>query len=36
VVLHEGKVEEYGSHDQLMVNGGRYAELFKMQASRYD
>lgn len=36
VVLHEGEVEEVGSHEELMRTGGRYAELFRMQASRYD
>ncbi len=36
VVLHEGRIEEQGSHDELVVSGGRYAELFRMQASRYD
>lgn len=36
VVLHEGKIEEIGSHDELLAAGGRYAELFRMQASRYD
>ncbi|MFA5890520.1 MAG: ABC transporter ATP-binding protein [Actinomycetota bacterium] len=36
VVLHEGNVEEAGSHDSLISAGGRYSELFRMQASRYD
>jgi len=36
VVLHEGRIEELGSHEELMNSGGRYAELFRMQASRYD
>jgi ATP-binding cassette, subfamily B, bacterial len=36
VVLHEGQIEEVGSHEQLLETGGRYAELFRMQASRYD
>ncbi len=36
VVLHEGEVEEVGSHEDLLRAGGRYAELFRMQASRYD
>jgi ATP-binding cassette, subfamily B, bacterial len=35
VVLHEGRVEEVGSHDELLAAGGRYAELFTLQASRY-
>lgn len=36
VVLHHGAVEEIGSHEDLIARGGRYAELFAMQASRYD
>lgn len=35
VVLHEGKVEEIGSHEDLVAREGRYAELFALQASRY-
>ncbi|HWB70823.1 MAG TPA: ABC transporter ATP-binding protein [Egibacteraceae bacterium] len=35
VVLHDGRVEEAGSHDQLVASGGRYAQLFRLQASRY-
>ena len=34
-VLHEGQVVEQGSHDELMAQGGRYAELFDLQASSY-
>jgi ABC-type multidrug transport system fused ATPase/permease subunit len=34
-VLHEGRVVEGGTHDELMHIGGRYAELFTMQASAY-
>jgi ATP-binding cassette subfamily B protein len=34
-VLDEGRVAESGSHDQLMALGGRYAELFTLQASAY-
>lgn len=36
VVLHDGTIDELGSHDELMAQGGRYAELFTLQASRYD
>jgi len=32
-VLHEGRLVEQGSHDELMAAGGRYAELFTLQAS---
>ncbi|WP_308167601.1 ABC transporter ATP-binding protein [Catellatospora tritici] len=34
-VLHEGKLVESGTHDELMALGGRYAELFTLQASGY-
>jgi ATP-binding cassette subfamily B protein len=34
-VLHGGQVVESGSHDQLMGLGGRYADLFTLQASAY-
>ncbi|WP_423065434.1 ABC transporter ATP-binding protein [Devosia sp. CN2-171] len=35
VVLADGRIEEAGTHAELMVNGGRYAELFELQASGY-
>jgi ATP-binding cassette, subfamily B, bacterial len=35
VVLEEGRVREAGSHDALMARGGRYAELFRLQARRF-
>jgi ATP-binding cassette subfamily B protein len=34
-VLHEGRLVEQGSHDELMAVGGRYAELFTLQAAGY-
>ncbi|MFL5344298.1 MAG: ABC transporter ATP-binding protein [Hyalangium sp.] len=34
-VLHNGQVEELGSHDQLMAKDGRYAHLFHLQARGY-
>ena len=35
LVLAAGKVEASGSHEQLMARGGRYAELFELQAAGY-
>jgi len=35
VVLSDGRIEEMGAHDDLLAAGGRYAELFRLQASRY-
>ena len=32
-VLHEGRVVESGSHDELMALDGYYADLFRMQAA---
>jgi ATP-binding cassette subfamily B protein len=34
-VLADGKIVEQGSHEQLVALGGRYAELFEMQAAGY-
>jgi ATP-binding cassette subfamily B protein len=34
-VLHEGRLVESGSHDALIEAGGRYAELFALQAAGY-
>jgi ATP-binding cassette subfamily B protein len=34
-VLEEGRVLEGGSHEELMELGGRYAELFGLQAAGY-
>ncbi|MFI6163111.1 ABC transporter ATP-binding protein [Micromonospora haikouensis] len=35
-VLHHGRLVEAGTHDDLMSAGGRYAELFTLQAAGYD
>jgi ATP-binding cassette subfamily B protein len=34
-VLEHGRVVEHGTHDELMVHGARYAELFTLQARAY-
>ncbi|MCE6988323.1 ABC transporter ATP-binding protein [Dyadobacter sp. CY323] len=33
--LEKGKLIEYGSHDELLVKDGKYAELFNIQAQGY-
>lgn len=35
VVLEDGAVTEEGTHDELLGRGGRYAELFRLQAARF-
>ena len=35
LVLHEGEIVEDGDHAGLMERNGRYAEMFRLQASRY-
>ena len=34
-VLHEGRVVEHGTHHELVALGGRYAEMFSLQAAAY-
>ena len=36
VGLHQGRIEELGSHEDLVAVGGRNAQLFRLQASRYE
>ena len=35
LVLNEGRLEASGTHEQLLAQGGRYAELFELQAAGY-
>jgi ATP-binding cassette subfamily B protein len=35
LVLADGKVESMGTHEELLARGGRYAELFELQAAGY-
>jgi len=35
LVLENGRIVERGSHQQLVALGGKYAELFDLQAAGY-
>jgi ATP-binding cassette subfamily B protein len=35
LVLEGGRIAEQGSHHQLMTRGGRYSEMFELQAANY-
>ena len=35
VVLEHGRIAEEGNHQQLVARGGRYSEMFELQASSY-
>jgi ATP-binding cassette subfamily B protein len=35
LVLADGEIQEQGTHEQLVALGGRYAELFELQAAGY-
>ena len=35
IVLHEGKLLEHGSHEELLAAKGQYSELFQLQAAGY-
>jgi ATP-binding cassette subfamily B protein len=34
-VLADGRIAETGTHDELIRRGGRYAQLFELQARNY-
>jgi ABC-type multidrug transport system fused ATPase/permease subunit len=33
IVLHDGKIVERGSHDQLLAMGGRYSTMWAKQST---
>ena len=35
VVVEHGRVTEDGTHDELLLAGGRYAAMYRLQASRF-
>lgn len=35
LVMEQGQLEASGTHEELMAEGGRYAELFELQAAGY-
>jgi len=35
LVLKDGELVEQGTHEELVANGGLYAELFSLQAAGY-
>ena len=35
LVLEHGRIVEQGSHQQLVALGGKYSELFELQAAGY-
>jgi len=35
LVVEHGRAQEIGSHEELLAKGGRYAELFQLQAAGY-
>jgi ATP-binding cassette subfamily B protein len=35
LVLEDGAIREHGTHEELVARGGRYAEMFELQAAGY-
>lgn len=35
IVIHDGKIQERGNHEELLAQGGQYAHLFQLQARGY-
>jgi hypothetical protein len=35
-MLEKGRITERGTHDELMALGGEYAEMFSLQAKKYN
>lgn len=35
-VLDEGRISEFGTHEELMAAGGGYSEMFRLQAQRFE
>ena len=35
LVLNDGQIEAMGTHEELLTQKGRYAELFELQALGY-
>jgi ATP-binding cassette, subfamily B, bacterial len=35
VVIEQGRVVETGTHDELIANGGQYADLYEIQKHTY-
>ena len=34
-MFEDGKIIEEGTHDELMKNGGKYSDMFQIQAQYY-
>ena len=34
-LIEDGVIAEHGSHEELMRQNGRYAEMFNLQAGQY-